>query len=135
MKKILFILGCLVVMLNLCSYAQSTYDGKEWILLNRYIEGRTMRKVLIQGICEGAEVMQGERARQIYYIGNYEQLALIIDEFYNDEKNLSIPVTHALFIASMKLKNKPKSEIDEAIKKFREGYRMQFMKEENKSEK
>jgi len=132
MKKILFIFGCLIVMLNLSTYAQATYDGNEWKLLNRYIEGRTMRKVLIQGICEGAQVMQNERAREVYAIGNYEQLVLMIDDFYNEEKNLSIPVSHALFVVSMKLRNKPKSEIEEAVNKFRQGYRIQFIKKEQK---
>lgn len=135
MKKILFIFGCLAVILNLPTYAQSAYDGNEWKLLNRYIEAKTMRKALLQGICEGAEVMQSERARQVYYIGNYEQLVLMIDDFYSEEKNLSIPVTHALFIASMKLRNKPKSEIEKTVKEFRQGYRMQFIKEETKEEK
>ncbi|MCK9573122.1 MAG: hypothetical protein M0R20_01800 [Candidatus Omnitrophica bacterium] len=132
MKKILFISGCLLFVLSLCSYAQSAYDGNEWKLLNRYIEARTMRKTLLQGICEGAQVMQSERAKQVYSVGNYDQLVSMIDDFYSEEKNLSIPVTHALFIASLELKNKPKSEIEEAVKKIRQGYRMQFMKEEAK---
>ncbi len=100
MKRILFIFGWLAVMLNPAVYAQS-YDGNDWKLLNRYIEGRTMRKVLVRGICDGAEVMQSEHAREVYSIGNDEQLALMVDGFYNEEKNLSIPVTHALYIVSM----------------------------------
>jgi len=131
MKRIFFIFGLLTVILSLAVYAQS-YDGNDWKLLNRYIEGRTMRKVLVQGICDGAEVMQSQRAREVYSIGNDEQLALMIDSFYDEEKNLSIPVTHALYIVSMQLKNKPKSEIEEITAKFRQGYRMQFMKEEAK---
>jgi len=132
MKKYMFFLFSLFIAVNLSVYAQSAYDGNEWKLLNRYIEARTMRKTLLQGICEGAQVMQSERAKQVYSAGNYEQLVSIIDDFYSEEKNLSIPVTHALFIASLELKKKPKSEIEEAVRKFRQGYRMQFMKEEAK---
>lgn len=135
MKKILFILCCFVITVNMRGYAQSGYDGNGWKLLNRYIEGRTMRQVLIQGIYEGAEIMQKERAREVYSAGNYEQLALMIDDFYSEERNLSIPVTHALYVVSMKIKNKPKNEIEEAVSKFRQGYRMQFMKEEAKEKK
>ncbi len=135
MKKNIFFLCSLFIMINLCAYAQTTYDGNGWKLLNRYIEGRTMRQVLLQGIYEGAAIMQAEQARGIYSGSGFENLALMVDEFYSDGKNLSIPVTHAFYVVSMKLKNKPKAEIDEAVKKFREGYRMQFIKQETKKEK
>jgi hypothetical protein len=132
MKKNIFFLCSLFAMVNLCAYAQTAYDGNGWKLLNRYIEGRTMRQVLLQGIYEGAAIMQADKAREMYSGSGFESLALMVDEFYSDDKNLSIPVTHAFYVVSMKLKNKPKAEIDEAIKKFRLGYRMQFIKQETK---
>ncbi|MDD4182215.1 MAG: hypothetical protein PHT53_00115 [Candidatus Omnitrophica bacterium] len=132
MKKYIFFLCSLFITINLGAYAQTAYDGNSWKLLNRYIEGRTMRQVLLQGIYEGAAIMQVDKAREVYSGSGSETLALMIDEFYNDDKNLSIPVTHAFYVVSMKLKNKPKAEIAEAIKKFRLGYRMQFIKQETK---
>ncbi|MFA5007700.1 MAG: hypothetical protein WC546_00555 [Candidatus Omnitrophota bacterium] len=132
MKKILLSLIILAAAQNIHVYAQSAYNGNDWILLNRYIEGRTMRQVLLQGIYEGAAIVNADKAREVYFGSGFESIALMVDEFYSDNKNLSIPVTHAFYVVSMKLKKKPKFEIDEAIKKFREGYRMQFIKQETK---
>lgn len=127
MKKYAFLFG-LFMIAGLSVYAESAYDGNGWKLLNRYIEGRTMRQVLLQGIYEGAAIMQPERAREVYSGSGFESLALMVDDFYSEDENLSIPVTQAFYVVSMKLKNRPKADIDEAIKKFRKGYKMQFIK-------
>ncbi|MDD4954637.1 MAG: hypothetical protein PHP17_01160 [Candidatus Omnitrophica bacterium] len=129
MKKSIFLLG-LFITASILVYGESPYDGNGWKLLNRYIEGRTMRRVLLQGIYEGAAIIEADKAKEVYSSGNYENIALMVDDFYSDDSNLSIPVTHAFYVVSMKLKNKPKAEIDEIVKKFRKGYRMQFIKPE-----
>jgi hypothetical protein len=118
--------------LNLYSVCADVFDGNQWKLLNRYIEGRTMRKVLIQGIYEGALAMNAQKAKEVYYFTDYETLALKLNDFYDEEKNITIPVTHALYIISMRLAGKPGNLIDEAINKFRQGYRMEFLKNEEK---
>jgi len=135
MKKYMFFLFSLFIVVSLCVYAENPYDGNGWKLLSRYIEGRTMRQVLLQGIYDGAAIVQADKAREVYSGAGFENLVSMVDEFYNDDKNLSIPVTHAFYVVSMKAKNRPKAEIDEAIKKFREGYRMQFIKPETEKNK
>jgi hypothetical protein len=133
MKKTLFLLVIFTTIIgNLFAQHTEPLDGNGWKLLNRYIEGRTMRKVLVQGIVAGSQVMNRDRAREVYPSTDYDKLALMLDDFYSDDKNLSIPTPYALYIVSLKLKNKPKSDVDEAIRKFREGFRMQFIETEKK---
>ncbi|MFA6280929.1 MAG: hypothetical protein WCY05_00305 [Candidatus Omnitrophota bacterium] len=131
MKKSLFLLIIyLLVTGNLYAQQTEALNGNGWKLLNRYIEGRTMRMVLVQGIIAGSQVMNTDRAREVYPSTDYNGLAAMLDDFYSDDKNLSIATPYALYIVSMKVKNRPKSDIDEAIKKFREGLKMQFLEKE-----
>jgi hypothetical protein len=131
MKKTLFLLIILAAVTgNLYAQQTEALDGNGWKLLNRYIEGRTMRKILVQGIIAGAQVMNTDRGREVYPSTDYNRLAAMLDDFYSDDKNLSIPTPYALYIVSMKLKGRPKSEVDEAARKFREGFRMQFLEVE-----
>ncbi|MFA5272143.1 MAG: hypothetical protein WC412_07400 [Candidatus Omnitrophota bacterium] len=131
MKKTLFLLVILAAVAgNLYAQQTEVLNGNGWKLLNRYIEGRTMRMVLVQGIISGAQVMNTERAKEVYPSTDYNSLAAMLDDFYNDDKNLSIATPYALYIVSLKVKNRPKSDIDEAIRKFREGFKMQFVETE-----
>lgn len=132
MKKTLFLLLISALFIcNLPAQESETLDGAGWKLLNRYIEGRTMRRVLVEGIYAGAQAMNTARAREVYST-DYNKLVLMLDDFYGEDKNLSIPTPYALYLVSMKLKGRPKSEVDEATKKFREGFRMQFLEVEKK---
>lgn len=130
MKKVLFFSGVLFfITFNFCALGLAeNFDGAGWKLLNRYIEGKTMRKVFLQGIYDGAQIMDGDKAREVYYSFDYEKSVSMVDDFYSDSKNLSIPVAQAFYIVSLQLKNRPQSDVDEAIKKIREGYKMQFLK-------
>ena len=131
MKKTLLLLVISVLfMCNLHAQESETLDGNGWKLLNRYIEGRTMRRVLVEGICAGAQAMNTARAKEVYYTGDSNRLVTMLDDFYSDDKNLSIPTPYALYIVSLKAKGRPKSDIDEAVRKFREGFRMQFLEKE-----
>ena len=127
MKKTLFLLVISALFIcNLHAQESEALNGKGWILLNRYIEGRTMRRILVEGICAGAQVMNSGRTKEVYAT-DYNKLVSMLDEFYNDDKNLSISTPYALYIASLKLKGRPKSDVDEATKKFREGLKMEFL--------
>jgi len=131
MKKALFLLVVFAAIVgNLYAQQTEVLNGNGWILLNRYIEGRTMRMVLVQGIIAGAQVMNAERAREVYPSTDYNRLATMLDDFYSDDKNLSIATPYALYIVSLKVTNRPKSDVDEAVRKFREGFKMQFLEKE-----
>jgi hypothetical protein len=135
MKKILFLLVISAAIVgNLYAQQTEALNGNGWKLLNRYIEGRTMRMVLVQGIVAGAQAMNTARAKEVYPITDYSKLASMLDEFYSEDKNLSIPTPYALYIVSLKAKGRPKSDVDEAIKKFREGFRMQFLEIEKQKQ-
>ncbi len=128
MKKVLFLLAIFIIVIgNLYAQQTESLDGNGWKLLNRYRDGMTMRMVLVQGIIAGAEAMNRERAREIYPGSDYNKLSLMMDEFYSEDKNLSIPTQYALYVIFLKIKNHPKNEIDEAIKKFRKGFQPQFL--------
>lgn len=135
MKKVAFIIINVIFLTSFYVYAEAPFDGTGWKLLNRYIEGRTMRKVLLHGIYDGASITQAEKAKEVYSASDFEKLALMVDDFYSDDNNLSIPVTHAYYVVSMQVKNVPNADIQEAIKKFRAGYRMQFIKKTVKGNK
>ncbi|MEI8349257.1 MAG: hypothetical protein WCI77_03795 [Candidatus Omnitrophota bacterium] len=128
------ILVCLCALTMAClslSYtlsAADTADGGDWKLFGRYIEANRMRAFFVQGIYEGALAMNQAKAREVFYYTDYTTLASAVSEFYSDDDdNADIPVTHALYIVSMRMKGKSKDAVDDMIKKFRGGLRLEFL--------
>jgi len=115
------------ILLSSSLYAADSADGGDWKSFGRYRDAHYIRNFFIQGIYEGVLVMNQARARDVYYSADYAMLASAVDEFYNDEDNTSIPITHALYIISMRMKGKPKDTVEDMLKKFRGGLRLEFL--------
>ncbi|MDP8299453.1 MAG: hypothetical protein P9L88_06080 [Candidatus Tantalella remota] len=142
MKKILIFafLISLIVPLGHCQEQLTVvgFDGTQW---NRSLlikdtdtppmrkSKEVIRKYFLRGIYEGYLIglttadpdnKQFEKYWNYYYHkGRYKDIALAVDHFYSDPKNLKIPVTEALLVIKMDITNPRSTSPRKVLKQFR----------------